>query len=118
MSVTPKTLDRSIRLAGGELIPSWAVVVETVTLSKIRGTRQGGVVIAMDDNEDFGRSVWVYARYDGNPEQPVYVGNSLNEARTLRDAFVKGHEDRMDRMSHSIAGVRIETPTESVLTVH
>ena len=107
------TIGRTVRTTTGN-VPGFAVLVAVTDLTWIRGTRRGTVTIAKDDDEDFGRTVWVYAQYDGNPATLVYKGDSLEDAVMMRDAFVKGHEDQTGLMSHSMAGVRIETPTGSV----
>jgi len=115
---TVETVGRKVLCRGGSYVPGFAVLAEVTTLAKIRGTRQGTVTIAEDDDPDFGLTVWVYAQYDGDSAVMVYMGDSRADATAARDAFVAGHDEQTELMSHSMAGVRVETATKSVTKVY
>lgn len=111
------TLGHKIYLTKGS-VPAWAVLVDRTELSRIRGVRKTTVTTAFEDHEDFGLTVWVFAATDGSPACPVYEGDSREAAAEARDAYIREHERRLSQDAHSLAGVRVDTPTPMIRHIY
>jgi hypothetical protein len=96
-----------------ESVPAWAVLTRSTECAWIRGTSRTRVLVAEESDEMFGLTVFVWRERGGQFPELLYIGEDRAQAGSVADQAVAQHGAEMERLSHSEAGVRVDTPTTS-----
>lgn len=107
------TVGQTVRTDAGP-VPGHAHLVDVTMLAWIPGTNRGTVTTAEEYDVEFGLTVWVYTQFSGSPARMVYRGDSRMDALTVHNDYIAAHEERLNHLATSVAGVRVAEPTASV----